>query len=75
MQQQLGSVADVVNHSVPSTTLRRRRNIWGELEGFLATEGRSADEAIPEEICRFIDSYERTTSMSTAEQPYQTGAL
>ena len=57
MQQQLGSVVDVVNHCTSSTTLHRRHNIWGELEAFLAMEGRSADEAIPEDICRFIDSY------------------
>ena len=56
MQQQLSSVADVVNSRVGSLTLQRQHKIWGELANFLAPYGIGVDAATPEDVCRFFDS-------------------
>ncbi len=56
MQQQLSSVAHVVNSRVGSLTLQRQHKIWGELANFLAPYGIGVDAATPEDVCRFLDS-------------------
>jgi len=57
MQQELESVAEVVQHSVSATTLGRRHSIWGEFSAFMYAYGQDVDDAEPADVCRFLDSY------------------